>query len=471
VHVINRNANGQKQFEVSADYLQADKEIQYMEFVGHVHGEIVGMNDTGFISDRELTDEGQLNFEDFEKLGFEAEQLIFDNKNQVVLATSRYYDRRFVVMDPDGQIVDVAAYQEEEQPVTFSKEEITIQCYHLEAKIKQKWAACVGEIRMEIPPAEPEAGDDRALKSVKQFATYIATGEMEYFWGRDHVITHSPTRVEQEDRLALADRIVYWGVRKQVLLDGHISVMQGDGKWLVEEELISVEDHDMERAVTSYSELTADRAVIYLDNNDFVASGNVLARQDDRETAADTIVYQDEIKRISAQGNVKFRDKDGQQLVCGGLVFHNEYDFMEVSGGTSATLLLPAKFANDINQTLAEVRETEAPPEITDPPVSEGGPARNPNINSTIRGGLQPIQVSHNGEPLRPVDGEAGVTPLSIPGQGEAGTTTETGAQELILQLGDDTTLEVLEEGFIPDETEPEPEPEPEPEAEEGEGQ
>jgi len=440
------------EFQVVGDYMQADKDLNYMEFIGHVHGEIVQLEDTGFIGEREITEEKELNFEDFERLGFEAEQLLFDNQNQVVLATSRYYDRRFIVIDPDGNVVNVEQYQTEPEPVTFSKEEITIQCHHLEAKIKKKWAACVGDIAMVIPPAESEEGDDKALKVVKRFTTRISSGELEYFWGRDHVITHSPTRIEQEDRLALANRITYWGAQKQVLLDGNITVVQGNGQWLVDEDLIQVEDHDMERAVTSYTELYADRAVIYLNNNDFVASGRVMARQDERETMADTIVYQDEIKRITAQGNVKFLDKDGQMLLCGGLVFHNDYDFMEVTGGASATIRLPAKYANDINQTLADVREEEAPAAITDPPVPEEVPHRNPNEGSTLVQGLRPLEL-----PEKPAttpeaaSTESGITPLGIPGQtsGEAQSSADT---QFSIQLDENTTLDILGGDFIPDE-------------------
>lgn len=444
------------EFQVLADYLQADKDLNYMEFIGHVHGEIVDLKDTSFISEREITEEKELNFKDFERLGFEAEQLLFDNKNQVVLATSRLYDRRFVVIDPDGNIVNVEKYEEKPQPVTFSKEEITIQCYHLEAKIEKKWAACVGDIMMVIPPAEPKEGDDKALKVVKGFTTRISSGELEYFWGRDHIITHSPTRVEQEDRLAMADRITYWGGRKEVLLDGHITVVQGSGKWMIDDDLINVEDHDMERAVTSYTELYADRAVIYLDNNDFVASGHVLARQDERETAADTIVYQDEIKRITAQGNVKFNDKDGQMLLCGGLVFHNDYDFMEVTGGASATIRLPAKYANDINKTLADVREEEAPAEITDPEVAAEVPQHNPNEDSTMAAGLRPLELPEEPEPApepaSQTGTEEGITPLPIPGEDSAGSEQGTAPTGFSIQLGDNTTLDILQDGFIPDE-------------------
>jgi lipopolysaccharide export system protein LptA len=286
---------------------------------------------------------------------------------------------------------------------------------------------------MLIPPAEPEEGDDRALKVVKKSTTRVATEDVEYFWGRDFILTHGPTRVEQEDRLALADQIVYWGDEKQVLLDGNITMVQGDGRWLVDEELVEVDNHDMRRAVTSYSELYAARAVVYLNNNDFIASGNVMVRQDEREVAADVIVYQDEIKRISADGNVKFWDKDDQQFICSSLVFHSDSDFMEVQGGALATMRLPAKFANDINRTLAEVREEPAPAEIADPPVSEEVPTRDPNRGSTIASGVRPVAPS----------GPPPIGPLPIPsGNGESPEAEPVMGppvpQELLLELGED---------------------------------
>lgn len=423
---------------LSSDYMQADKELMYMELVGNVSGTVLQMKDTGFIKERNLTDVKELNLEDFDKLAFRAEEVIYDKRNQVVLATSRYYDRKFNIRDMDGRIVDIAQYQPDPEQVTFSKKEITIKANHLEAHIDNKWVECLGDIDMVIPPAEAKEGDDKALKVVKKSETRVATEDVEYFWGHDYILTHGPTRVEQADRLAMADQIVYWGDQKEVLLDGNITMVQGDGRWLVDDDLVSVDNHDIERAVTSYSELYADRAVVYLNNNDFIASGDVMVRQDEREVAADTIVYQDEIKRITADGNVKFWDKDNQQFDCTSLIFHSNSDFMQVQGGALATMRLPAKFANDINRTLAEVREEPKPPEITDPPVDQDVHERNPNLGSSIASGVKPVAPT-GPPPISPPF----VGPLPIPGQpdttgGGTDAADASNPQELILNLGTD---------------------------------
>ena len=440
--------NGQQQFAVEADYLQADKDLRYMEFVGSVVGELNSLKDAEFVAEREITDTGSLNLEDFEKISFQAEQMIYDKEAQVVLATSRMYDRRFRILDLDGQEVKIEDRMDEEWPVTFSKEEIRVRCAHLEAHIEKKWAACVGNVDMLIPPAEPEPDDDRALQVVKKSETRIATGELEYWWGNDHVICHQRTRVEQDDRLALANGITYWGEKKMVLLDGDITVVQGSGTWLVENELIEVGDHDMERAVKSYTELYSDQAAIYLDNNDFVASGNVRTRSEERETAADTIVYQDDIKRITAKGNVKFRDRDGQTLLCGGLVFHNEYDYMEVNGGAAATIRLPAKYANDINEVLAEMREEEVPAAITDPPVPEGGQTYNPNARSPLLAGFEIEAPEVSGAAPTPQWTGSGNGPGALPVPSGSGVNVaENGAREFVIELGEGDRLEVTETG------------------------
>jgi hypothetical protein len=202
---------------------------------------------------------------------------------------------------------------------------------------------------------------------------------------------------------------------------------------MLEEELISVDDHDQRRSVTAYSELYADRAVIYLDNNDFIAAGNVEMRQDERETTADTIVYQDEIKRITAQGNVRFRDKDDQTLLCGGLVYFNDSDYMEITGGASATLKLPARYANDINQSIADMREEEAPEPVEDEPLPEEPPTRNPNIGSSIAASLRSGPAPLEGVESSALENVAdnGLTPLPLPG-GEGGT------REIMLDFSDD---------------------------------
>ena len=409
---------------IKANYMQADKELRYMEFVGLVEGSVSELSDTEFITERDLTDVDDLNLDDIKTLGFKAEQVIYDMNNQVIIASTRLYDRTFRVRDLDGRDVRIEDYQQDgggiplpPTPLTFTKEEITITCHHLEAHIDKQWLACVGEIEMLVPPSEPKPDDDKALQVVKRSETRIASNEIEYFWGRDYILTHSRTRVEQEDRLALADRITYWGDEKMVLLDGEVTMVQGDGSWMVEEDLISVDNHDMERAVTSYLELTMDRSVVYLDNNDFIASGGVHMAQDERETFADTIVYQDDIKRITADGNVKFRDKDDQTLICNSLIFHKDSDFIDIQGGMAATLRIPAKFANDINKAIADTREEERPEEITDPEVSEDTPARNPNAGSLLAQRVQPIDV-----PVPDSDDPDNLPALPVPDNGPTRT-------------------------------------------------
>ena len=396
VYVLNRQDGN----SIRANYMQADKELRYMEFVGLVEGSVSELSDTEFITERELTDVEDLNLEDIKTLGFKAEQVIYDMNNQVIIASTRLYDRTFNVRDMDGRDVRIEDYQKDgggvtlpPTPLTFTKEEITITCQHLEAHIAKQWLACVGEIEMLVPPSEPKPDDDKALRVVKRYETRIASNEIEYFWGRDYILTHSRTRVEQEDRLALADRITYWGDEKMVLLDGEVTMVQGDGRWMVEEELINVDNHDMERAVTAYMELTMDRSVVYLNNNDFIASGSVHLAQDERETHADTIVYQDEDQRITADGNVKFRDKDDQTLICNSLIFHKDSDFIDIRGGMAATLRIPAKFANDINRAIADTREEDRPAEIEDPEVSDEPPTRNPNTGSLLARNINPLDV------------------------------------------------------------------------------
>ncbi len=78
-----------------ADYMQADRELLYLECVGHVTGDVAALEDTGFISDRGLAQVGELKLEDFKKLHFSAEQVIFDKRKQVVLCTSRFYSKLY----------------------------------------------------------------------------------------------------------------------------------------------------------------------------------------------------------------------------------------------------------------------------------------------------------------------------------------------------------------------------------------
>jgi hypothetical protein len=429
VEIASRDGN-----TVTADYMQADRELTYMEFVGHVNMKVIALTDTEFITERKLTDVEALKLEDFEALNVSAEQVIYDKRKQIMLATSRFYDKAFRIQWL-GSIVQPSQYQPQPQQVIFSKKEITIGANHLEAHVGRKWMEVYGDINMVVPPAEPKPDDDPAMKTMKRFETKISAGDLEYFWGRDYIICHTPARVEQGDRLAMADGITYWGDEKMVLLDGHITMVQGSGRWLFDDKLVDIENADQSRMLTAYSELHAERAAMYLNNNDFIASGDVLLRQDNREVATDTLVYQDDIKRLTAKGDVKFKDREGQTFLCNALVYHNETDFMEISGGMAANMRLPAKFANDINRSIAESREEDVPPEISDPPVPEE-PNRNPNTRSRIR----TPQIASTPPPKADAEPGGG---LGLPGQpppmsdGEGAAAPSAGPQELVLRFGE----------------------------------
>lgn len=421
VLVTSRDGN-----RLEANYMQADRELTYMEYVGHVKLTVAALTDTEFITERQLTDPGALKLEDFETLTISAEQVIYDKRNEVLLATSRFYDRAFRIVSFSGSPVRVDQYQPQPQQVVFSKKEITIGANHLEAHVGRQWVECFGDINMVIPPAAINADDDAALKTMKRYETRISAGDLEYFWGRDYIICHTPTRVEQADRLAMADSITYWGDEKMVLLDGNINLVQGSGQWLFDDRLIDVEDPDQARIMTGYTELSAARAVMYLNNNDFVASGEVMMRQDNREATADTVVYQDEIKRLTAKGNVKFKDRDGQAFLCSALVYHNKTDFLEISGGLAAEIRLPAKFANDINRSIAEGRERPIPAEVGDPAVPQE-PTRNPNTHSRIK----VPQIASVPAASQPAEG------LGLPTPPAAAESTAA-SKELVLQFGND---------------------------------
>ncbi len=450
VEVTSRDGN-----RLSSAYMQADRELTYMEFVGNVRGDVASLQDTQFITERDLTDVKELKLEDFEKLVISAEQVIYDKKNQVVLATSRYYDRAFKVKDFEGQIIDIGQYQTTPQQVKFSKEDVTVATNHLEAHIARKWAECYGNIGMVIKPSPPKKfGEDKAVQAMRKYETRIQAGDIEYFWGRDCVISHSRAAVIQADRRAEADKLTYWGgsiepqyagteyAEKMVLLDGNIVMAQGSGDWLFQEGLVDIKDHDQQRLVGAYSEMYADKAVMYLNNNDFIASGTVWLRQDNREIQAGTIVYQDLIKRLTAKENVKFKDKDGTTLVGSSLVYDNENSVMKLEGGATATIRLPAKYANDINRAVAESREEPVPAEIADPDVPIE-PTRDPNKDRLVAASVSPEDVKAPGRGLGvpPINSgtrrDPGSADLFIPDDPDA-EKAEVKPQELLLHLGED---------------------------------
>jgi len=350
---------------LKADYMQSDKKLDHLEAVGHVFVWVGEMKDTTLIEKHELTRE-EVDIKEFKDVTISAEKVIYDRRKQVVLATTRLHDRPFRVMSPTGEEVRVEDYQPEAKQLFFKKKEVEVLANHLEVHIDEKWASAKGNISGRILPSRGSPNEDKALQVMRRERTWFTTDDAEYYWGEDYVRTYARTTIVQNERLAQADEITYFGkyresgvpgLQRALFVEGNVRLWQKSGAWMFDEGLLEgVKEEELKKALREESDVSADRMVVFLNRNDFHAAGHVRARQENRIVRGDEVLYTDGDKKFIANGNAYFRDKEGQEFFGQQIIYTSETEDIEVNGAGTATIKIPEKYREDVERALSRIR-------------------------------------------------------------------------------------------------------------------
>jgi len=340
---------------IRASYMQSDKKFYTMEYVGNVTLDIRQLKDTKFIEEREITTQ-KVNYKEFKDVFVTCDQVVYDKVDNVAVAQSRKAKKRLSVTSPvTGQVIKPEDYSKKARQVHFKKGDIELDCDSLEARIDRKWAKCTGKVTFVINASKAKKGDTKALKVMRRYRTVSTTEDMEYYWGEDYATTFSPTKITQRDKYASADNVTYsikdsFGEnRKSVYLRGHVKVVQTSGKWMEKNKLVeNIKNPDVRRTAYQKSTLSADEAVIFLNNNEIQAAGSVKTVQKDKQAVCDRILYVDREKKFLANGNVVFKNKNKEEFRGEQVIFWSDKDQIEVNGRSAARIKIPEKYRQDL---------------------------------------------------------------------------------------------------------------------------
>ena len=369
---------------LKSDYMQSDRKLDHLEAVGHVVVWVKEMKDEELIRKHELT-RGEVKLEEFKDVTISAEKVIFDREKQIVVATSRLYGKPFRVMSPEGTEILVEKYQKKVEPVFFKKKEVEVFTNHLEMHLDQKYASAKGNIRGLIYPSRGGANDDKALQVMRKERTWFKTEEADYYWGDDYVRTFAPTTVVQNERLAKAESITYFGkytetgepgFQRAMFIEGGVQVWQRSGQWMFDNKLLEeVKEKELRKILAEEADLTSDKMVAMLNRADFHAQGNVEAIQKNRRVRADEILYADSDKKFIANGNAHFIDKEAQEFYGQQIIYFSNSEDIEVNGSGTATIKIPEKYRKDIDRALERVKGKKPlqEPEEAKPAAKQSG--------------------------------------------------------------------------------------------------
>ncbi|MCD6118926.1 LPS export ABC transporter periplasmic protein LptC [bacterium] len=359
---------------VSADYLQGDRELRQLTFVGNCQVKVQKLTDTKFIDERKLTD-AELKLEDFKNVFVHADMVIYDKDAEVLVALSDFSDKEYEVKPPyvvnpmTGERVKPPPKDEPTQ-LYFRKGEIELWADHIEVHMKDSWAKCYGSITMKVNPSPEKPGDDPALKSMRKRTTYIKANDIEYFWDSDYARTYGRSIVVQDDRRAGAWGVTYFGKyedpetgqrRKVIFLDDEIFIYQGSGKWLKDDEIVKeFKNPDIEKMLYEEIKLTAGKAVMFLDSNDIYAETQVRIRQRDKAAECGETFYDDQKKKFLCQRGVEYWNKKDEHFTGDQIIFFTDRDDIEVNGKADAMIKIPEKYISELDKVDRRIKERGA---------------------------------------------------------------------------------------------------------------
>ncbi len=351
--------------KITADYLQSNRTLDQMEGVGHVKVYIKEFKDEELIKRHELTRE-KVQLEEFKDVIITAEKAIYDRVRQIVVGTSRFYERPFRITSPDGKEVDVSQFQPKPTPVFFKKKEVELYANHVEVHLDTKWAQAIGNTKGKILPSKPQPSEAPALKVMRQQTTYFVSDDIEYFWGEDYARTFSETLVVQKGRFARGGRITYYGnyiepgkegKQKALFIEDGAELWQKSGEWMFKENLLEgVKEEELKKVIQQEVDISAQRIVVFLNRNDLHAAGMVSARQKDREAKADEVLYYDAEKKFIANGNAYFRDRDAQEFFGDQIIYYSDREYIEVNGAGTARVKIPEKYREDLDKAISKIK-------------------------------------------------------------------------------------------------------------------
>ncbi len=353
VKVITKDGN-----TVSASYMQGDKNLRLLEFVGNVKAEIPELKETEFIKERELTDE-EIRLKEFKKVKLSAGIVIYDKERDHIVATGALpYFNPFLVINPrNNRVVSPFDFDQPAGQLVLRKEVNTIKADRIDANLRIKWVKATGNITFTIDPTKPKEGDDPALREVRQERTVIHAGDIEYYWDDDFAKTFSRTSVDQVNKHAEANFITYQGKKqKMVFLEGDIYIEQTEGEWIRRGNLVDLENEDVEELIYQPTRVWGDKAVIFLETNDFTAKGRVKVEQRDKVAWAEAIQYKDGDKKFIAEGNCRYMNVKGEKFFGDQIIFYSDRDWVEINGRSYALVKLPEKYTKDLDKIKQKIK-------------------------------------------------------------------------------------------------------------------
>jgi lipopolysaccharide assembly outer membrane protein LptD (OstA) len=166
---------------------------------------------------------------------------------------------------------------------------------------------------------------ERVINVFKNEPTEVYANVLSYNWNSEEMKAQGEVKVVQKSMTATMDSLDYSPDRKTYLMQGNVFITLVDTEWLFEKQIVEKSDEDLAHALME-KETTIEAATLEAgeDSDIMTLKGNsdkqARISQEDKELKANSIVFNDKTKLMTAEGNTSFYQENGEWLRKGKLI-------------------------------------------------------------------------------------------------------------------------------------------------------
>ena len=182
------------------------------------------------------------------------------------------------------------------------------------------------KLHMGKEPVGPEVPKrERVINIFKNEPTEVYSNLLSYNWDTEEMHAQGEVKVVQKYMSATMDSLDYSPDKKTYLMSGNVFITLLDTNWIFENQIVEKDDEELARALTE-KETTIEAETLETgeDSDVTVLKGGsekqARLTQEDKELSADTITFNDKTKLMTAEGNAKFYQENGDWLRKGKLI-------------------------------------------------------------------------------------------------------------------------------------------------------
>ena len=159
--------------------------------------------------------------------------------------------------------------------------------------------------------------EDKWANALLRPETTVTCDMLESYGEEERTILDGNVLTVQKNKTSSADKVVNDDKEKLLTAEGNVKYHHDNGDWLVKWEIVDPEEETEETMedLKKPADGQADYFVLWTEDENFEAEGNVKVWQEHQEAVMDKAIYTKELDRLQVFGNVKFARESKHDLL------------------------------------------------------------------------------------------------------------------------------------------------------------